>query len=56
MKTFCAYIHSNNRWYAWLYINDKVVKKLGDFNTKQEAIEAKEKYENETTTHSNGEG
>ena len=51
MKTFWAYVHGNKKWYAWLYINDELIKKLGEFDTKQEAIDAKEKYENETTIY-----
>ena len=43
-----AYVHTAQIWTAWLYIDGLVVEKLGNFNTKQEAIEAKNRFEQET--------
>ena len=47
MSRYWAYIHTSQEWTAWLYIDGSVVEKLGVFNSKQDAIEAKNLFEQE---------
>ena len=49
MSRYWAYIHTSQEWTAWLYIDGLVVEKLGVFNSKQEVIEAKNRFEQEMT-------
>lgn len=46
MATYWAYVNNNYKWYAWLYVEDKVNIKIGPYHTKKEAKEAVEDYEN----------
>ena len=46
MHVYWAYVNSNYEWNAWYYVNSICEIKLGPFNTRNEAKEAVEKYEN----------
>lgn len=45
-STYWAYVHNNYKWHAWYYYEGEIKVKLGSFNTREEAQEAVEQYEN----------
>ena len=47
MSRYWAYIHAARVWTAWLYVDGQIVEKLGSFDSKQELIEAKDRFEQE---------
>ena len=46
-EIFIAYVHSNSEWWSWVYSYGEIVKKLGEFASKQEAVTAVDLWKKE---------
>jgi hypothetical protein len=42
---YWAYVHNNYEWSAWNFVLNKLEVKLGPFDTKEEAVEAAKKFD-----------
>jgi len=50
-ELFVVYIHSNKKWYVWIYSYGKLIEKLEVFTSKLEAVKAVDQWKKGLKKH-----